>query len=150
MKDVISLDATDEKILAILEKNARISMKELAGLVMLTPPATKERILKLEEKDVITGYTTNISLDALGRRMTAFILFETHNCKAFYDFCVKQPDVLECHRLAGQFSYLVKISSVSMEALELFIDEAIKYGKSSTHLIFSSTEKPIFNVQIGI
>ncbi|AQY52534.1 AsnC family transcriptional regulator [Listeria weihenstephanensis] len=144
------MDATDEKILAILEKNARISMKELAGLVMLTPPATKERILKLEEKDVITGYTTNISLDALGRRMTAFILFETHNCKAFYDFCVKQPDVLECHRLAGQFSYLVKISSVSMEALELFIDEAIKYGKSSTHLIFSSTEKPIFNVQIGI
>ncbi|MBC1500829.1 Lrp/AsnC family transcriptional regulator [Listeria weihenstephanensis] len=144
------MDATDEKILAILEKNARISMKELAGLVMLTPPATKERILKLEEKGVITGYTTNISLDALGRRMTAFILFETHNCKAFYDFCVKQPDVLECHRLAGQFSYLVKISSVSMEALELFIDEAIKYGKSSTHLIFSSTEKPIFNVQIGI
>ncbi|MBC1402187.1 Lrp/AsnC family transcriptional regulator [Listeria booriae] len=138
------MDNTDIKILSILEKNARISMKELAELVMLTPPATKERVTKLEEKGVITGYTANISLVALGRIMTAFILFETHDCKAFYDFCVKQPDVLECHRLAGQFSYLVKISSVSMEALELFIDDAIKYGKSSTHLIFSSTEKAIF------
>ncbi|CAM4310211.1 Lrp/AsnC family transcriptional regulator [Listeria booriae] len=138
------MDNTDIKILSILEKNARISMKELAELVMLTPPATKERVTKLEEKGVITGYTANISLAALGRIMTAFILFETHDCKAFYDFCVKQPDVLECHRLAGQFSYLVKISSVSMEALELFIDDAIKYGKSSTHLIFSSTEKAIF------
>ncbi|MBA3927410.1 Lrp/AsnC family transcriptional regulator [Listeria rustica] len=141
------MDQTDMKILAILEKNARISMKELAELVMLTPPATKERVLKLEEKGVITGYTATISLDALGRRMTAFILFETHNCKAFYEFCVQQPDVLECHRLAGQYSYLVKISSLSMEALELFIDEAIKYGKSSTHLIFSSTEKPIFSAE---
>ncbi|MBC2318539.1 Lrp/AsnC family transcriptional regulator [Listeria booriae] len=138
------MDNTDIKILSILEKNARISMKELAELVMLTPPATKERVTKLEEKGVITGYTANISLVALGRIMTAFILFETHDCKAFYDFCVKQPDVLECHRLAGQFSYLVKISSISMEALELFIDDAIKYGKSSTHLIFSSTEKAIF------
>ncbi|MGX7419583.1 Lrp/AsnC family transcriptional regulator [Carnobacterium gallinarum] len=141
------LDQTDKKILTILEKNARISMKELANKVTLTPPAVKERVLKLEEAGVIQGYQTLLSLEALNRPVTAFILFETHNCQALYDLAIQHPDVVECHRLAGQFSYLIKISTQSMITLEEFIDQAIQYGKSSTHMIFSSTMKPIFPIK---
>ncbi|MDQ7862553.1 Lrp/AsnC ligand binding domain-containing protein [Peribacillus frigoritolerans] len=80
----------------------------------------------------------------LDRSITAFILFETDRCKDFYQFSLSHPEVLECHRLAGQYSYLIKISTYSMETLEDFVDEAIKYGKSSTHLIFSSASKKCF------
>ncbi|WP_260320212.1 Lrp/AsnC family transcriptional regulator [Peribacillus simplex] len=141
---VIDLDRTDKKILSLLESNGRMAMKELAQRVSLTAPATKERVIKMEESGVIKGYKTEIALEKLDRGLTAFVLFETDRCKDFYDFSLRHPDVQECHRLAGQYSYLVKISTYSMETLEGFVDEAIKYGKSSTHLIFSSTIKDIF------
>lgn len=141
---VIDLDRTDKKILSLLESNGRMAMKELAQRVSLTAPATKERVIKMEESGVIKGYKTEIALEKLDRGLTAFVLFETDRCKDFYDFSLRHPDVQECHRLAGQYSYLVKLSTYSMETLEGFVDEAIKYGKSSTHLIFSSTIKDIF------
>ncbi|MCK1995201.1 Lrp/AsnC family transcriptional regulator [Peribacillus muralis] len=140
---MIELDRTDKKILSWLETNGRMSMKELAQQVSLTAPATKERVNKLEDTGVIKGFKTEIALEKLNSGLTAFVLFETDRCKDFYDFCLRHPDVLECHRLAGQYSYLIKISTYSMETLEQFVDEAIKYGKSSTHLIFSSTLKDI-------
>ncbi|MDM5360600.1 Lrp/AsnC family transcriptional regulator [Peribacillus sp. RS7] len=139
------MDRTDKKILSLLENNGRMSMKELAHEVSLTAPATKERVNKLEESGVIKGYKTEISLEKLDRSITAFILFETDRCKDFYNFSLSHPDVLECHRLAGQYSYLIKISTFSMETLEEFVDEAIKYGKSSTHLIFSSATNNVFS-----
>lgn len=137
------MDRTDREILSILDKNGRISMKELATKVSLTAPAAKERVSKLEEAGIIKGYRAEISLDKLNRNVTAFILFETDKCKDLYNFCIQHPEVLECHRLAGYYSYLVKISTHSMKTLEDFIDEAIKYGKSSTHIIFSSVTKTI-------
>ncbi|AOH56633.1 AsnC family transcriptional regulator [Peribacillus muralis] len=144
------MDRTDKKILSLLESNGRMSMKDLAKEVSLTAPATKERVNKLEESGVIKGYKTEIALEKLDRIITAFVLFETDRCKDFHDFCRGHPDVLECHRLAGQYSYLVKISTYSMETLEEFIDQAIKYGKSSTHLIFSSTLKDIFSARANM
>lgn len=137
------MDLTDMKILSILEKNGRISMKELASKITLTAPATKERVTKLEESGVIKGYKAEICLEKLNKNITAFILFETDNCKGLYHFCLNYPEVTECHRIAGQYSYLVKISTFSMKTLEEFVDKALKYGKSSTHLIFSSVVKNI-------
>lgn len=137
------MDTTDTKILELMQNNARISMKELGIAVSLTAPAAKERVVRMEEKGIVMGYQTQISLPALGRNVAAYILFETHNCKAFQTFCVAYPDALECHRLAGQYSYLVKINTATMETLEQFIDEAIRYGQSSTHLVFSSVENNV-------
>lgn len=137
------MDTIDTHILSLLEKNGRISIKDLASQVALTAPAVKERMTKLEETGVIEGYKAVISPKKLNQAITAFILFETHNCKALQQFVTSYPDVTECHRLAGQYSYLVKISTLSMETLEAFIDKALQYGKSSTHLIFSSVINPI-------
>ncbi|MEI5990914.1 Lrp/AsnC family transcriptional regulator [Enterococcus crotali] len=132
------MDSIDYQILELLEKNARISITELSQHISLSSPAVKERILKLEEKGIIEGYTTKINYKKLGKTVEAFILFETSNCKAFREFCSQQPDVLECHRLAGKYSYLVHITTSSMEMLEVFIDNSLRYGNSSTHIVFSS------------
>lgn len=137
------MDSIDQHILCTLENNGRISMKELANVVSLTAPAVKDRVIKLEEQGVIRSYKAVISPEKLNHNINAFILFETHNCKAFQQFTSGNPNVIECHRLAGQYSYLVKVSTFSMETLERFVDDAVQYGQSSTHLIFSSMTKPI-------
>lgn len=132
------MDQTDWQILALLKENARISIKELSNQVALSTPSVKERILKLEEQGIIEGYTTKINYQKLGRKIEVFILVETINCQAFREFCWTHPEVLECHRIAGKYSYLVKFATESMDTLEAFIDQTLKYGNSSTQIVFSS------------
>lgn len=135
------MDEIDYQILHHLAKDARISIKKLSELVSLSAPSVKERITKMEKQGIIRGYTTDINLKKLGRSIKAYILFETTNCKAFREFCQQESVVLECHRLAGKYSYLVHIMTKDMETLEEFIDKSMKYGSSSTHIVFSSHEK---------
>ncbi|EOH91678.1 Lrp/AsnC family transcriptional regulator [Enterococcus pallens] len=132
------MDQTDWHILALLEENARLSLKELSSKVNLSTPAVKERILKLEEQGIIEGYTTKINYPKLGKEIEVFILMETINCQAFREFCWSHPDVIECHRIAGKYSYLVKFATESMATLETFIDQTLKYGHPSTQIVFSS------------
>ena len=74
----------------------------------------------------------------MGKSVTAFILFETVNCQAFREFCSKQQIVLKYYRIAGHYSYLVKVVAENMAHLEDFIDETMRFGTPSTHIVFSS------------
>lgn len=132
------MDQTDWQILTLLKENARISIKELSKQVALSSPAVKERILKLEERGIIEGYTTKINYQKLGKKIEVFILVETINCQAFREFCWGHPEVIECHRIAGKYSYLVKFATESMATLEAFIDQTLKYGNPTTQIVFSS------------
>ncbi|MBO0454927.1 Lrp/AsnC family transcriptional regulator [Candidatus Enterococcus murrayae] len=132
------MDETDRKILNLLKKNARASYSEIAQQVSLTSPAVKERIIKMEDTGIIEKYTINIDYQKMGKSITAFIMFETVNCKAFREFCSKQPMVLKYYRIAGYYSYLVKVVAEDMELLEAFIDETMRFGTPSTHIVFSS------------
>ncbi len=109
-------------------------MTELGKKVGLSTPATNERVKKLEEKGVITGYRAVIDPEKLEKSVTAFILFDTKQGKQFRAFCEKHPIVFECYRLAGQYSYLVKVVTESVASLEEFIDAALVYGEPSTLL----------------
>jgi Lrp/AsnC family leucine-responsive transcriptional regulator len=141
------MDQTDIRILEDLQLNARITMTELGKKVGLTAPAAAERIRKLEEKGIIKNYSVTINPQKINKPITAFILFDTERCKQFVEFCKGYPDVLECHRLAGKYSYLVKLVTSSVADLEVFIDETMKYGKSSTLITLSS---PIDNRPIQL
>ena len=133
------MDETDKKILNLLKENARASYSEIAQKVALSSPAVKERITKLEESGIIDKYTININYQKMGKSITAFIMFETVNCKAFREFCSNQPMVLKYYRIAGYYSYLVKVVAENMELLEAFIDETMRFGTPSTHIVFSSS-----------
>lgn len=100
---------------------------------------------KLEESGVIERYTIDINPKKLSKSVTAFILFETINCKAFRDYCSNHRMVLECHRIAGHYSYLTKVMAEDMEELETFIDETMAYGSPSTHIVLSVTTNNIFD-----
>jgi Lrp/AsnC family transcriptional regulator, leucine-responsive regulatory protein len=132
------MDEIDRLILNQMTQNSRVSMTDLGKSIGLSAPSVSERIKKLEDKGVIKGYTTLIDHKKLEKQITAFVLFDTDRCKQFVEFCRSYPDIIECHRLAGQYSYLVKIITEDVISLEKFIDQAIKFGKSSTLIVLSS------------
>lgn len=132
------MDETDKKILNLLKENARMPYSEIAQKVVLSAPAVKERITKLEESGIIDKYTIQLNYQKMGKNVTALIMFETVNCKAFREFCAKQTGVLEYYRIAGKYSYLVKVVMKNMAQLETFIDESLRFGTPSTHIVFSS------------
>ncbi|TFW50578.1 Lrp/AsnC family transcriptional regulator [Bacillus sp. 007/AIA-02/001] len=135
------MDQIDKKIVELLQSNAKISMKDLAEFVHLSSPSVTERVRKLEEQQIIEGYHAHVSLKKLNRPITALILFKTKDCKSLANFCYNHPDVLECYRVAGEISYIVKIATYSVESLEKFIDNTMQYGTPSTNIVLSSCEK---------
>ncbi|WP_404349620.1 Lrp/AsnC family transcriptional regulator [Sutcliffiella horikoshii] len=132
------MDEIDQSILRHLQENARMSMTELGKRVGLSTPATNERVKKLEDKEVIKGYRAIVDPEKLDKNVTAFILFDTKQGKKFRDFCREHPVVVECHRLAGQYSYLVKVVGESVKELEEFIDATLPFGEPSTLIKLSS------------
>jgi DNA-binding Lrp family transcriptional regulator len=137
------MDEIDKKIVRILQLNAKISMKELAEVVHLSSPSVIERVRKLEEQQIIEGYHAHVALKKMNRPICAIVLFESKDCKALANFCQNHSDVLECYRVAGEISYIVKLATYSVESLEQFIDDSMQYGTPSTNIVLSSHEKKI-------
>ncbi|VDG96553.1 Lrp/AsnC family transcriptional regulator [Sporosarcina sp. ZBG7A] len=137
------MDQIDKNIVSILQSNAKISMKDLAEAVHLSSPSVTERVRKLEEQQIIEGYHAHVSLKKMNRPISALILFVSRDCKALAEFCHSHPDVLECYRVAGEISYIVKLATSSVESLEQFIDDSMQYGTPSTNIVLSSYEKKV-------
>lgn len=138
------MDSIDYEILQHLEKNAKITTKELAEHVHLSAPAVAERVKKLEDQHIIKGYRTELDLKQLDRSIMAIVLFKSSNCQKLAEFCYNHPDVLSCYRVAGEISYIVKVAMSSIEKLEEFIDQAMPYGTPSTNIVLSGRETTIF------
>jgi DNA-binding Lrp family transcriptional regulator len=132
------MDVIDKKILLHLQDQGRISMTELGKLVALSQPAVTERVRRLEEKGVIDHYRTVVNPQKANKNTTAFLLFHTKDCEKFIHFCNESPDVIELHRISGQYNYLLKVVTESMESLELFINASGKHGDSTTLIVLSS------------
>src|SRR4051794_27157496 len=108
------MDNADLHIVDQLQRNARTTQSELAKAVGLSQPAVADRIRKLEERGVITGYAARVDAAALGVDITAFIGVGIEHPKFFENFTRKVQalsEVLECHRVAGEESYLLKVKT---------------------------------------
>lgn len=132
------MDNIDRKILDILQCEGRISMTELGKKVSMSVPAVTDRVRKLEDQGVIVGYKAEIDPSKIMKSVKAFVLVKTHRCKAFREFCKDNPLVIECHRLTGEYSYLVKVITENNELLEEFIDSTMDYGEPYTMMNLSS------------
>jgi Lrp/AsnC family leucine-responsive transcriptional regulator len=120
----MAFDAIDYKLLDLLQTNGRASQLELAQTVGLSQPAVAERIRKLEEQGAIIGYTALVNSRRLGKDITAFIGVFTNHPRYNYSFAQKIadiPEVLECHRVAGADSYLLKVKTENTSSLDELI-----------------------------
>lgn len=135
------MDIIDKQILSLLEQNARISVKELANRVALTPPAVSQRIHRLEEQGIIEGYTTILNLARAGRGIRALISLSVPPAarEEFQQLVAAQPAVLQCCHVTGAYSYILSVATRDMEGLEKLINRFQKIGQTSTQIVLSST-----------
>ena len=108
------LDATDRRILGVLQREGRISNADLAQRVNLSASACHRRVQRLEEAGVIAGYVALLDPRSLGRTTTVFVeITLSGQGHATLDAFAKAvrviPDVLECHLMAGSADYLLKV-----------------------------------------
>jgi len=120
------IDEIDKDILNIIQQDARISNAEIARQIGLAPSATLERIKKLEERDVIRGYSTDIDPSQLGFGLTAFVFVKTSFCGSIGNVLAEIPEVLEVHDIAGEDCYLLKVRAENTEKLGIFFREKLK------------------------
>lgn len=114
------LDRTDRRILALLQRDGRISNVRLAEAVHLSPTATLERVRRLTEQGYILGYRARLNPHKLGAGMLVFVEIildrTTENILEDFRKAVRdQPEIMECHLVAGGFDYLLKLRVADME-----------------------------------
>jgi len=132
------MDHIDYKIISILHDNARITISEMSRTIAMSQPAVTERLRKLEEQGVITGYRVALSPSKLGKYTIAFILFKSNNCKEFEAFCEAAPEIVDLYRTSGEYNYLLKVVTETSETLETFMETCNTFGFSSTHVVLST------------
>lgn len=131
-------DALDWKILSELQKDARMSFSELSEKVSLSRPAVAERVKRLEEANIITGYSANINLKALGYPITAYLTVSVNQTKfkSVVDSLKQIPEITECIRLAGQDDIIVKIVASSVEYIASTIDALLETHPDCKYVTF--------------
>ena len=137
------LDDIDRNILRELQEDARISYAELGRRVGLTTPAVIERVRKLEDAKIITGYRAEIDTSRVGLPITAFVRMSITGVDYSHIIEVAQQsnEVLECHRGTGGDSFIMKVAVASVEHLQEIIDKLTPYGITTTAIVLSSPVK---------
>lgn len=139
------MDEIDKKIIMSLQKSGKMSMTKLGGEISLSQPVVTERVKKLEENGVIEGYRAIINRKKVNKSVSAFILFQAKQCDDFVNYCKTVEDVLEVHRVSGQYNFLVKLIAETLETLEWQINDLGQHGDSTTLVVLSS---PLENTYI--
>ena len=134
------LDATNLRLLAELQADARVSQAELGRRVGLSAPAVAERLGRLERDGVITGYRTDVDPVALGYTLAAVLRMRPapRQIPKVADVARATPEVVECHRVTGEDCFYMKLHVRSVEHLEEVIDRFTPYGQTTTSIIQSS------------
>ena len=134
------LDSIDEKIIELLQENARISIKDIAAKVFLSSPAVTARIERLEKNGIIIGYHAQVDPAALGYRIKAFINLEVEPSQKqdFYPFIESIENVIECNCVTGEYAMLLEVEFWNTVELDHFINDLQRFGKTRTQIVFST------------
>lgn len=134
------MDALDRKILAVLNENARIPLKDLAARVALTSPAAGQRIRKMEQSGVIAGYTVVLNPEQTRGNIHALVsIYVPPPHRDQLARLVEQEEAIEeCFQVTGAQSHIVKVSCRDIEALDGLINRMQKLGQTNTQIILST------------
>ncbi len=141
------MDAVDWRILAELQADARLSQNELSRRVNLSAPSVAERVRRLMDTGVISGFVAQVDPGALGRAVQAFVQLDCYGPRCI----LKDPDVLawpellELHRVTGAGCSLLRVAVADMAQFQELIDRLAGYGKPTSSLLLASplTWKPV-------
>lgn len=138
----LELDAVAWKILEALQHNARLSFAELGRQIGLSTPAVAERVHRLEEAGVITGYHAALDLAKLGLPIRMLVRLTIPGGDLQVSRAVaaikEMPEISRCHRITGDESYVIEANVVSIRHMEALIDKLSTLGATSTATVLSS------------
>jgi len=147
------LDNIDHMILQLLQEDSNLSNAALAEKVGLKASTVYERVKKLERRGVIKGYVALVDPDAIGKPILAFIRLTVGSTQDFMkskqsvaEVCLREPNVLECHALAGHDDYLLKVRATNTQDLELIIAKIrsnATVANSVTSIVLSSFKETL-------
>jgi Lrp/AsnC family leucine-responsive transcriptional regulator len=141
------LDHTDLKILYILQNDGRRRLADIADEVALSAPAVMERVKKLEASGVIKGYQAVLDSKKVGKDITAFIGVSIGNQRDMEKFgqqMIGYADVLECHHVTGEESFMLKVKSADTGSLEKLLGEIRSVEgvtRTVTRVVLSTTKE---------
>jgi Lrp/AsnC family leucine-responsive transcriptional regulator len=134
------LDAIDRRILIELQDDGRVTMAELGRRVSLSAPAVGERVQRLEESGVITGYSAVVDPRAIGYPIAALVRIRParRQLHKVPEVARSTPEVVECHRVTGEDCYVAKLHLRSMDDLEGILDRFAAVGQTTTSIVHSA------------
>jgi Lrp/AsnC family leucine-responsive transcriptional regulator len=140
--NLFELDAIAWKLIESLQHNARLSFAELGRKVGLSTPAVAERVHRLEDAGVITGYHASLNLAKLGVPIHVWLRLTIPGGDLQISRTVTTikdtPEVSRCHRITGSESFVLEAHVVSIRHLEALIDKFSALGATSTSTVLSS------------
>jgi Lrp/AsnC family transcriptional regulator, leucine-responsive regulatory protein len=136
------VDEIDRQIVEELVSDGRLPLAELGRRISLSPPATAERVKRLEQAGVITGYRAQISTRALGYRLTAIVRVKPSpgQLRKIPELAAEIPQISECHRITGEDCFYIKLHLREIEELPTILDAFLLYGQTTTSIV---NESPI-------
>ena len=142
------LDRIDRDLLSAVQHDSTRSTAKLGAIVGLSTSATHERLKKLEAASVILGYHARVDPKMVGLDVTAFIhvlLRRPKQIDGFLKAVPRWPEVLECHHVTSDFSYLLKVRTRDTAALEAFLHAVVKtipgVIRTQTEVALSATKE---------
>lgn len=134
------MDPIDVSLLRFLQENGRVTISELSKQLSLSRPSITERLLRLQERGVIEGFTARVSPAAVGR--DTLLIIQISDLKVpvveFEKIIAEDSDIIECHRVTGHISYFIKAAVQGIDGLRLLVDRLIPYGNVHTSVVLTS------------
>ncbi|GHN01796.1 AsnC family transcriptional regulator [Cytophagales bacterium WSM2-2] len=124
-QSAFSIDEKDYQILRLLQSNAKLTVREIASKIHLSPTPVHERIKRLEQSGTIKQYVALLDSRMVNRgiKVICHVSLSEHNKrtgKVFIDAIQKAPEVIECYTISGDFDFMLKVIAESMEAYHSF------------------------------
>lgn len=133
------MDKTNWKLLKLLEENGRLTFAELGKLVHLTAPAVAERVRKLEESGIITGYKAKINLEKIGIPITALVECQVYRAKEreFKALVMSLDEVIDCFNVTGPSAFVLRVAVASMSKLDELLERLIDLSDTRTMMVLA-------------
>jgi Lrp/AsnC family transcriptional regulator, leucine-responsive regulatory protein len=134
----MELDHYDNRILALLQNDARLTMAELSRQIKLSQPAVTERVRKLEVAGIITGYHAKVNTEKLGFGIRAMVRIGRSDYNKVKKLLEKTPEVRNAHNVTGEDSWQVEITVKDVAHLDAVISKFCDLGETSTSIVLNT------------
>lgn len=137
-------DPRNADLLRLLREDSRMGISELARRVGMSAPAVRERMLRLREAGVISGYRVDLDPAALGYTVCAFVRVRPApgQLPKIAELARRVPEVVECYRITGDDCFVMKVYLPSLDRLDDLLDRFLQHGQTTTSIVQSTPVPP--------